>query len=145
MSRVDDRQRQLIEEFAQIKTWEDRYKRVIAIGKELPSLPDEKKLEDYKVKGCQSQVWLLARLDEQNHIIFEADSDAMIVRGLVALLVKVYSGATPEEILNSAPTFIKEIGFEANLSPSRANGLLSMIRQMMYYATAFKAILANRA
>ncbi|MCB0365592.1 MAG: SufE family protein [Bdellovibrionaceae bacterium] len=144
MSNLTLRQKELIEEFSQLNSWENRYKRLIAIGKELPELPEEKKRDDYKVKGCQSQVWLLARLDDNKKIQFEADSDAMIVRGLVAILLRVYSDATPDEILSTPPDFVKEMGFEANLSPSRANGLISMIRQIMYYATAFRALLASQ-
>lgn len=144
MSSLIERQKQLVDEFSQLSSWENRYKRLIAIGKELPELPEEKRLEDYKVKGCQSQVWLLAHLDENKKIQFVADSDAMIVRGLVALLLRVYSDATPDEILSTPPDFVKEMGFEANLSPSRANGLFSMIKQIMYYATAFKSLLASQ-
>lgn len=142
-SSLMDRQKQLVSEFSKLSSWEDRYKHLIGVGKELPAMNDEKKLDEVKVKGCQSQVWLHARLDDQQRIHFEADSDAMIVRGLVAVLLRVYSDATPDEILSTPPDFIKEIGFETNLSPSRANGLYSMIKQIMYYATAFKSLVAS--
>lgn len=131
-----DRQKEIVEEFSGLTDWEDRYKKLIELGKALPDLPDSKKLEDFKVKGCQSQVWIHARL-ENGRVIFEADSDAILVRGLVALLLRVYSNATPKEIMETPPDFVKDIGLETKLSPSRANGLFSMIKQMKFYAMAF--------
>ncbi len=133
---LSERQKQIVAEFAGLHDWEERYKKLIEIGKSLPELPDAKKLEDFKVKGCQSQVWMHARL-EDGRIIFEGDSDALLVRGLVALLLRVYSDATPTEILNTPPEFVKQIGLESKLSPSRANGLFSMIKQIKFYAMAF--------
>lgn len=135
---LQDRQNQIVREFEPLASWEDRYKKLIDLGKALPHLPDDKKLEDFKVKGCQSQVWIHARM-EGGKIIFEADSDAILVRGLVALLLRIYSDATPAEILTTPPDFVKQIGLETKLSPSRANGLLSMIKQMKFYAMAFQA------
>lgn len=132
-----ERQNEVVAEFAGLADWEQRYKKLIELGKQLPDLPDEKKLEDFKVKGCQSQVWMHARM-ENGRIYFEADSDALLVRGLVALLLRVYSGATPQEILTTPPDFVREIGLENKLSPSRANGLFSMIKQMKFYAMAFQ-------
>lgn len=134
-----ERQQKVVEEFAGLSDWEQRYKKLIELGKSLPDLSDEKKTEDFKVKGCQSQVWMHARMDD-GRVFFEADSDALLVRGLVALLLKVYSGGTPEEILTVPPDFVREIGLESKLSPSRANGLFSMIKQMKYYAVAFQAM-----
>lgn len=134
-----DRQKEIVAEFSSLNDWEDRYKKLIELGKALPDLPDGKKQEDFKVKGCQSQVWMHARLDG-DRVVFEADSDALLVRGLVALLLRVYSNATPQEILETPPDFVKEIGLESKLSPSRANGLFSMIKQMKFYAMAFQAI-----
>jgi cysteine desulfuration protein SufE len=139
MSTIVERQKQVVAEFNGLNDWEDRYKKLIELGKALPNLPENKKLEDYKVKGCQSQVWMHARLDH-GQVVFEADSDALLVRGLVALLLRVYSGATPAEILATPPDFVKEIGLESKLSPSRANGLFSMIKQMKFYAMAFQAM-----
>ena len=130
------RQKAVVDEFSGLNSWEDRYKHLIELGKALPALPDEKKLEDYRIKGCQSQVWMHARL-ENGQVVFEADSDALLVRGLVALLLRVYSGGTPAEILTTAPDFVQEIGLENKLSPSRANGLFAMIKQMKFYALAF--------
>ena len=131
-----DRQKTIVQEFAAFSNWEDRYKKLIELGKTLPALPDEKKLDEFKVKGCQSQAWMHAKL-ENGCVVFEADSDALLVRGLVALLLRVYSGATSKEILSTAPDFVREIGLESKLSPSRANGLFAMIKQMKFYALAF--------
>lgn len=136
------RQQQIVAEFTGLSDWEDRYKKLIEFGKRLPELPAAKKTEDVKVKGCQSQVWMHARF-EGEQVIFEADSDALLVRGLVAMLVFVYSGSTPAEVLSTAPDFIKDIGLESKLSPSRANGLFSMVKQMKYYAMAFQALQAR--
>ena len=139
MSQIQERQKALIEEFAGLPSWEDRYKKLIELGKSLPALDESKKQEEFKIKGCQSQVWLHARL-QQGLVVFEADSDALLVRGMVAVLLKVYSNASPAEILSTAPDFVKEIGLESKLSPSRANGLFSMIKQIKYYALAFQAL-----
>lgn len=136
---LQQRQENLVQEFAGLADWEERYKKLIEFGKRLPELPEEKRLEDFKVKGCQSQVWIHARL-ENGKVIFEADSDALLVRGLVALLLRVYSNATPQEILETQPEFVKQIGLEGKLSPSRANGLFAMIKQMKYYAMAYQAM-----
>lgn len=136
---VQDRQNEIVTQFSGLTDWEDRYKKLIEIGRELPDLPPEKRTEEAKVKGCQSQVWIHARF-EGGRIYFEGDSDAILVKGLVALLLKVYSAATPDDILNTPPDFIKDIGLETKLSPSRASGLVSMIKQMRYYALAFKAL-----
>jgi cysteine desulfuration protein SufE len=136
---IQERQKQVVAEFAGIQDWEGRYQKIIEIGKKLPELAEAKKLEDYKVKGCQSQVWMHAKL-EDGKIVFEADSDALIVRGLVALLLRVYSGSSPKEVLETPPDFIKDIGLETKLSPSRANGLFSMVKQMKFYAMAFQSL-----
>ena len=138
-----ERQSAIIAEFQGLADWEARYKKLIELGKALPDLPDEKKKDDFKVKGCQSQVWMHARLSENGHVVFEADSDALLVRGLVALLLRVYSDAPPAEVLQTPPDFVKEIGLESKLSPSRANGLVSMIKQMKFYAMAFQAMQAR--
>ncbi len=139
-NRVSERQQKLIEEFSKIPSWEDRYKRLIERGKKLAALPDELHDEKYKVRGCQSQVWLHAALNPDKTVALQADSDALIVKGLAALLVETYSNATPEEILAASPQFLKELGFEGHLSPSRANGLYAMLKQILYYATAFQAL-----
>lgn len=138
---IKDAQAHIVEEFSGLQNWEQRYKKIIDLGKQLPDLDEKFKTDDLKVKGCQSQVWIHATLSDDKRVVFQADSDALIVRGLVALLLKVYSGATPEEILNVEPTFIAEIGLQNHLSPSRTNGLMSMIKQIKYYAAAFTAML----
>lgn len=140
---LKQRSEQIIAEFSRLETWEDRYKKIIALGKKMPDLPDSLRTEESKVKGCQSQVWLHAKQNDQGEIIFQGDSDALLVKGLVAMLLEIYSGSTPEEILTTPPEFLKAIGFEGNLSPSRANGLFAMIKQIRYFATAF-AMLKKR-
>lgn len=134
---LKERGDQISAEFAKLSSWEDRYKKIIALGKAMPELPENLRTEEAKVKGCQSQVWLHAKLNSRGEIEFQGDSDALLVKGLVALLLKIYSGSTPEEIMTTPPDFLKAIGFEGNLSPSRANGLFSMIKQIRYFATAF--------
>ena len=133
---LQERQKQIVAEFAGLTDWEDRYKKLIEIGKALPDLPDDLKTEECKVKGCQRQVWMNARM-ENGRVIYSADSDALLVRGLVALLLRVFSDATPKEILEAQPDFVREIGLESKLSPSRANGLFSMIKQIKFFAIAF--------
>jgi cysteine desulfuration protein SufE len=139
-----ERQKQLEEQFSGIEDWEERYRAIIKRGKALAGLPDDLKQDKYKVKGCQSQVWLHARLDDEQKVVFRADSDAMIVRGLISMLLEVYSDAAPQDILDTPPEFIKSIGLESHLSPTRTNGLRSMIEQMFYYAKAFQTLLAAR-
>lgn len=134
---VSERQQQIINEFKEFKTWEDKYKYIIRLGKELPDMSDSEKRDDLKVKGCQSQVWLKADLNDQLQVIFQADSDALIVKGLIALLLRVFSGVPPDVILQSDVKFIEEIGLASHLSASRTNGLQSMIKQIKYYAQAF--------
>ena len=139
-SSIQDRIEKLKSDFLAEADWEARYKRVIDMGKSLPEMPAEYKQEKFLVKGCQSQVWLHAELKSDGRVLFYGDSDAVIVRGLVACLVHVYSGSRPDEILSVGPQFLKEIGFESHLSPSRANGLNSMVKHIYMYATAFKAM-----
>ncbi|MCB0422153.1 MAG: SufE family protein [Bdellovibrionales bacterium] len=140
MSRLKERQQKIVQEFSAVPDWEERYKKVIALGKELPSLDDQYKTEKYIIKGCQSEAWMFAEMNDNGEVIYKADSEAMISRGIVHLLMKVYSQATPDEILGTEPDFVKEIGFESNLTPSRANGLFAMLKMMRYYAMAFKAM-----
>lgn len=140
---IQETQEQIVKEFEQFIEWEDKYKRIIDLGRELPAINKSYKTEKYKLSGCQSQVWINAKL-ENGKIIFEADSDAAIVKGLVALLIKVYSGHTPDEILSSPPEFVKKIGIDNHLSPTRKNGLGAMMKQIQMYAMAFKAMLAKK-
>ncbi len=125
-------------EFLSFSDWESRYKHLIELGKQLPAMKDEFKVETNKIKGCQSQVWLMAELKEGS-VFFSADSDASIVKGIVALLVYIYSDSSPDEILTTKPTFLEDIGLREHLSMSRANGLTSMLKQISFYAMAFKA------
>ena len=141
---IEQRIEFLMNEFSQLKGWEDRYKKIIEKGKNLGDLPEQFKVEQNKVKGCQSQVWLVAELNPKKEIVFRADSDALIVRGLIAILLQVYSLATPAEILKTQPDFLQKMGFNNNLSPSRTNGLYSMVKQIHYYALAFKALLEKK-
>lgn len=129
----------LVQQFKDLK-WEERYQLIIQKGKELEALPDSEKSDELKVKGCQSQVWLKADLTPEGKIRFRADSDALIVKGLIAILLQAYSNRTPQEILALQPDFVKEIGLDTHLSPSRANGLFAMIKQIKYYAVAFSAL-----
>ncbi len=135
---VSEKIKTLVAEFTAFSNWEDRYKRLIEIGKELAPMGIEAKTEVNKIKGCQSQVWLTAKV-EAGKIFFSADSDASIVKGIIALLLKVYSGETPDTILSLKPTFLEEIGLKQHLSMSRANGLNAMVKQINLYALAFKA------
>lgn len=135
---IQEIQSEIIDEFSFFENWEQRYEYLIELGKGLESLPDDRKSEDKIIKGCQSTVWLDAKM-EDDKIVFEADSDAILPKGLAALLVRMYNGQTPEDILNSETKFIEEIGLQEFLSPTRANGLLAMIKQFKFYAIAFKA------
>ena len=134
---IQERQDKLLRQFQDLPSWEDRYKKVIELGKALPKGDESLYDPKFLVKGCQSQVWLHASLDEQGAMKIQADSDAMIVKGLVALLVGFYSGLTPKQVLSSPANFIKEMGFQEHLSPSRANGFLAMVKQIQLYAQAF--------
>ena len=136
---IEQKQKALLDRFSELSSWEARYKAIIDMGKKLSPMPEELKSEDNKVKGCQSQVWIHATFSEDQKVIFTADSDALIVKGLVALLLSIYSGASCDEILSTPVSFLKELGLDGHLSPSRANGLYSMLKQIIFYATAFKA------
>jgi cysteine desulfuration protein SufE len=130
---MQERINQVKERFLQYKDWEDRYKELIKIGRDLSLYPEEKRDEKYKVKGCQSQVWLFPEFKD-GRVYFSADSDAVLVKGIVGLLVSVYSDATPEEILSTKPDFLKEVGITEHLSMNRSNGLAAMMKQMQMYA-----------
>jgi cysteine desulfuration protein SufE len=136
-------QEEIVKEFEQYTDWEDKYKRIIDLGRQLTSIDETYRTDKYKLSGCQSQVWINAKLKE-NKIIFEADSDAAIVKGLIALLIKVYSNHTPDEILANPPEFVKKIGIDNHLSPTRQNGLGAMMKQIQMYAVAFKSLETKR-
>ena len=136
---IQDTQKEIVEEFQYLPDWEEKYGEIIRLGKKLPEYPEEYRNEKYKVSGCQSQVWIHP---EQNDgkIRFDADSDATIVKGLIALLMRVYNNRTAEEILDNPPDFLKEIGIDNHLSPTRKNGLGAMLKQIQLYAVAFKTL-----
>lgn len=133
----------VVREFESCADWEAKYQRLIDIGRSHPHIPEELKQDKFKVKGCQSTVWLHAKLDGDK-VVFTAESDALIVNGLVALLLRVYSNRTPDEVLKTEPTFLKEIGLAENLSQVRTNGLAAMVRDMRSYAAALKQLLSLR-
>lgn len=138
MKTINELQDEIIEEFSELDDWMDRYQMLIDLGNEQDSLDELYKTEQNLIEGCQSRVWLQADyIDGKIH--FQAESDALIVKGIIALLIKVVSDHTPDEILDSDLYFIERIGLKEHLSPTRSNGLLSMIKQIRMYALAFKA------
>ncbi len=144
MPDIQDIQQDILGQFQALSDWTERYKYIIELGRQIPPLDEEHKVEENLVRGCQAQVWLNTYL-EDGKVIFEADSDAAITKGLVALMVRFYSGQTPETIISTKPEFIKKIGMEKHLSPTRSNGLASMVKQMKIYAMAYKSKLEQQA
>ena len=139
MLTINEIQDEIIAEFSELDDWMDRYQLLIDMGSEQEPLPEKEKNESNLIDGCQSRVWLVC--DEQDGVLtFRAESDALIVKGIVSLLIKVLSGHTAQEILDADLYFIKEIGLAEHLSPTRSNGLLAMLKQMRLYAMAFKAL-----
>ena len=134
---INEIQEDIIEEFSNYDDWMDKYNYLIELSKDLPAIDQKFKSKEYLIQGCQSRVWLNGELSE-GKIIFTADSDAIITKGIVALLIRVLSNHTPEEILNTELYFIDKIGLKENLSPTRANGVVSMLKQMKLYALAYK-------
>lgn len=141
MSNVNHRVDMLVEEMNQFETWEEKYAHIIKCGKFLGNFPVHHRNDDNLVKGCQSQVWIYAKMNEHDQVEYYADSDAAIVRGIVSLLLRVYSNLPPSEILELSDAFIDQIGLRQHLSMSRANGLNSMLKQMKLYALAFQTLL----
>ncbi len=135
---IQEIQNEIIDEFSFFENWEERYEYLIELGKSLKTLPEDKKSDDKVIKGCQSTVWLDAEMDGE-YLVFQADSDAILPKGLAAILVRMYNHQKPVDILNSDSKFIEEIGLQEFLSPTRANGLLAMIKQFKFYAIAFQA------
>ena len=127
---------EILDEFSVFTDWMDKYEYIIEIGKSLPMIDEKDKTEANLIKGCQSRVWLSSEFKE-GKIFFSADSDAIITKGIISLLVRVYNGRTPKEILSSDFSFVEKIGLKENLSPTRANGLVSMIKQIQNYAIAY--------
>lgn len=138
MLTINEIQDEIIEEFSMFEDWMDRYALLIELGNSLEKLDDKYKVDNNLIEGCQSRVWLQADYDNDK-IHFRADSDAVIVKGIIALLIKVLSERTPSEIIEADLYFIERIGLKEHLSPTRSNGLVSMIKQMRFYAMAFKA------
>jgi len=138
MSKLKDAQKDLVDEFSIFEDWLDKYNYLIELGNELPPIDAPYKTSEYLISGCQSKVWLHAEMVD-GKILFQADSDALIVKGIVALLVNLMNGLTPDEILEDELSFIDEIGLRQNLSPTRSNGLLAMVKKMRLYALAYQA------
>ena len=134
---IEEIEQEIIEEFSLFDSWDDKYEYIIDLGKKLPVLEDQHKKDENKVRGCQSTVWLVADYKD-GKIYFKADSDAMIVKGLISMLIRVLSGQTPDDIVNAKLDFIREIGMMSHLAQTRSNGLLAMVKQMKNYALAFK-------
>jgi cysteine desulfuration protein SufE len=134
---IEDIEKEIVEEFSLFDSWEDKYEYIIDLGKKLPALKDQYKKDENKVKGCQSTVWLVADFNE-GKVFYMADSDAVIVKGLISMLIRVLSGQSPEDIVGARLDFIKEIGMINHLAQTRSNGLLSMVKQMKNYALAYK-------
>jgi cysteine desulfuration protein SufE len=130
-------EKEIIEEFALFDSWDDKYEYIIDLGKRLPPLDSKYKTEENRVRGCQSSVWLVADFRD-GKIFYQADSDAVIVKGLISMLIRVLSGRTTDEIMEAKLEFIREIGMTTHLAQTRSNGLLSMVKQMKHYALAYK-------
>ncbi len=137
MASIKEIQDEIIEEFDFFDEWDDKYGFIIDMGKSLQGLSDEFKTEDNIIKGCQSRVWLHAFM-EDDKIIFQAESDAIIVKGIVAMLLRVFSGQTPDAIITNEIYFLEKIGMAQHLSPTRSNGLVAMVKQIKLYGLAFK-------
>jgi cysteine desulfuration protein SufE len=140
---IEEVQQAIIADFSVYEDWMDKYTYLIELGNELVPIDAVYKVDQNLIHGCQSRVWLQQKM-EGDLLIFEAESDALIVKGLVALLLKVFSGRTPQEILDAEPYFIDEIGLRQHLSPTRSNGLMAMVKQIKLYALAYKQILSQK-
>ena len=138
LSPIETIEQEIVEEFALFDSWEDKYEYIIDMGKKLPPLNEAYRTEDHKIKGCQSQVWMHSELKD-GKVFYEADSDAMIVKGLASMLVRVFSGQKPEDIVNAPVKFIDDIGMTSHLAQTRSNGLRAMLKQMKMDAVAWGA------
>ena len=136
---IKEKEDELVDQFADIHDWMDRYGYIIDLGNALEPLPESLKTPDRLIEGCQSRVWLDAEKTADGKVVYRADSDAIIVKGIISMLVEVLSGHTPDEILADDLSFIQRIGLAEHLSPTRSNGLVAMVKQMRAYALAFKA------
>jgi len=134
---IQEIQNEIIDEFSMFDDWEERYQYMIDLGKTLPLIDDAHKTDDNIIKGCQSKVWVHANMDD-NKVVFTADSDAIITKGIIAILIRTFSNQHPTAILEANTDFIDKIGLKEHLSPTRANGLVSMIKQLKMYAIAYQ-------
>ena len=137
MTTIKDKEQEIISDFEMFDDWMDKYNYIIELGKSIPKIKEEYKTEKYLIKGCQSRVWLYADYQD-GKVIYTADSDALITKGIAALLIEVLSGQPPKEIAEAKLSFIDEIGLKEHLSQTRSNGLVNMIKQMKLYALAFQ-------
>ena len=137
METIEAAQEEIVEEFSMFEDWMQRYEYMIELGKSLPLIDPQFKTDDYIIKGCQSKVWVHTDM-EDDKLVFTADSDAIITKGIIAILIRVFSHQHPDAILEAGTEFIDKIGLKEHLSPTRANGLVSMIKQIKMYAIAFK-------
>jgi cysteine desulfuration protein SufE len=134
---IEQIEHEIVDEFSLFDSWDDKYEYIIDLGKKLPPLDEQHKKDENKVKGCQSTVWLVADYSD-GRVHYKAESDAVIVKGLISMLIRVLSGQKPEDIINAKLDFIREIGMMSHLAQTRSNGLLAMVKQMKNYALAFK-------
>ena len=137
---INERQDEIIDEFSGIDDWMDRYAMIIDMGNALPPIEEKYRTPQHLIEGCQSRVWVNAELSPEGKVVFTADSDAIIVKGIISMLVEVLSNHTPQEILDADLYFIDRVGLSEHLSPTRSNGLLAMLKQMKLYAAAFRAL-----
>ena len=136
---IDERQAEIVDEFAMFDDWMEKYEHIISLGRELAPMDEADKVDDNLIKGCQSRVWLAARKGDDGHVTFTADSDAIITKGLVALMVRALSDAPAADIAGANLSFLDEIGLHSHLSPTRSNGLQAMVKQMKLYGLAYTA------
>ena len=136
---IKESQEELVKEFEDLEEWEDRYRHIINIGRDMETFPEEFRIDKNKLDGCQSQVWIHAEMNEGKMRLY-SDSDAMIVKGLIGMLIRVYDNHTPDEILSNPPEFLSKLKIDNHLSPTRKNGLSSMLKQIQNYALVFKAM-----
>lgn len=134
---IQEIQEEIVDEFTMFDEWMDKYEHIIELGKELPLIEEQYKTDENLIKGCQSRVWLHAEMQDDN-IVFTADSDAIITKGIIALMIRTFSNQTPKDIAEANVDFIDKIGLKEHLSPTRSNGLLSMVKQIKMYAIAFQ-------
>ncbi len=139
MEKTEYKINELKETFENTSSWDERYKKIIEMGKKLPSLNKEDKKPELLVKGCQSQVWLKAGFSD-GKLNLQGESDSVIVQGLLSLLIYVYSDQTPDDVLSTSPIFLEELGLKKHLTPNRSNGVYAMLKQILYYAQAFQLL-----